>query len=465
MAGYMGGVRRGAMGGLSQLAQALAQGPQTERAAYDAEMGLQSKVAQALAQIRQADAGTAKTEAETRFLEARPDLYEEQAALAAGVDVPTVRAFRQRLTTGQAPQVPMGPEAPDGGMGVGSMQFDPAQAQRLTQALQRMFPVTASGAPIGANDWAGALDKFRDQDLSNEILAGTRAPEAVGRAQAAMAGKPLFSVDGNGQVVDLFRGAADASGQVPQGRVRLVESQAAENEAQRQRAIAEAERARAEAARARAESGAQGKPPPGYRWNAAGQLEAIPGGPADPNKPKPAKPLPPAALKLQQEELDAIGTFSGLDSDLAQFQQQIKDGSLNLGAVANLLNTGRNFAGMSTEQSRNLASFKAKLENMRNAVLLLNKGVQTEGDAQRAMNEIMANINDPKLVAQRLDEIRRLNARAVTLRQNNIEILRRNYEAEPLDMTPYTRQPAAVGGGAGGPVKPAGGGWKIERVN
>lgn len=455
MAGYMGGVRRGAMGGMSQLAQALAQGRQTEQAAYDGEMGLQSKVAQALAQIRQADASTAKTDAETAFLQNRPDLYEEQTALAAGVDVPTVRAFRERLTTGRAPQVPMGPEAPDGGMGVGEMQFDPAAEQRLSLALRRMVPLIASGAPIAANDWASAADKYRDQDLSEGLMEGRDRtdPTVVGRAQAAMAGKQLYSVDGIGQVVDLFRGQADASGPVTQARLGQIGAQ----EAQARAAAAE-NAAQAALARARAADVGTGdgkKPPAGYRFKADGTLEAIPGGPADPNKPKPAKPMPPAALKMQQEELDAIGTFSGIDADLAAFERQIKEGKLSLGAVSNLLNKGMNVAGMSTEQSRNLASFQAKLENMRNAVLLLNKGVQTEGDAQRAMNEIMANLNDPKVVAQRLGEIRKLNRRAVTLRQNNVDILRRNFEAEPLDMTPYTQQPAAVGGG----------GWKIERVN
>lgn len=156
------------------------------------------------------------------------------------------------------------------------------------------------------------------------------------------------------------------------------------------------------------------------------------------------KPMPGTAVKLQNEDLEAIGTFRGLDSDLAALESQLTGGKLKLGLVTNAAGTARNAVGLSSENSRNLASFKAKLENMRNAVLLLNKGVQTEGDANRAMAEIMANINDGDLVKQRLAEIRALNRRAADLRRNNVDLLRSNYGAEPLDYSKYDQQPSAL---------------------
>ena len=158
-----------------------------------------------------------------------------------------------------------------------------------------------------------------------------------------------------------------------------------------------------------------------------------------------AKPMPGTAVKLQNEDLEAIGTFRGLDSDLAALESQLSDGKLKLGLATNAVGSGLNAVGMSTENSRNLASFKAKLENMRNSVLLLNKGVQTEGDANRAMAEIMANINDGELVKQRLAEIRALNKRAADIRKNNVDLLRSNYGAEPMDFSKYDQQPAALG--------------------
>lgn len=147
------------------------------------------------------------------------------------------------------------------------------------------------------------------------------------------------------------------------------------------------------------------------------------------------KPLPTAALKLQQDELDAIGTATGLNKDLASFQNMIESGELPLGPVANLEYKARNLAGNSTKESRNYSSFKASLEGLRNASLRLNKGVQTDGDAVRAWNELFENINDGALVSQRLKEIQKLNERAVQLRKMNVDVIRSNYGKESLDVS------------------------------
>ena len=101
-------------------------------------------------------------------------------------------------------------------------------------------------------------------------------------------------------------------------------------------------------------------------------------------------------------------------------------------------------AGVSTEQSRNLASFEANLEKLRNESLRLNKGVQTEGDSVRAWNELIKNINDPAVVKQRIAEINTINDRAANIRKQNISILRDNYGSEELDFTPYESQKGAT---------------------
>ncbi len=136
---------------------------------------------------------------------------------------------------------------------------------------------------------------------------------------------------------------------------------------------------------------------------------------------------------------------------------QIDAGKLKLGPVSNIASQARNMAGMSDEQSRNFQSFQSTLEKLRNDSLRLNKGVQTEGDAQRAWNELIKNINDPKVVKQRLGEIQKINARAANLRKMNIDSIRSNYGMEPMDTSGYEKQAPAVGGGASG-------GWSIQRV-
>lgn len=165
-----------------------------------------------------------------------------------------------------------------------------------------------------------------------------------------------------------------------------------------------------------------------------------------------AKPLPASALKMQQDALDVIGISSSINADLGALEKQIEGGKLKFGPVSNLANSALNAAGMSTEESRNFATFKSSLEKLRNDSLRLNSGVQTEGDAQRAWNELFQNINDTALVKQRLKEIQGINNRARDLQKLKVDQIRANYGNEPLDVSGFTNVAPAVGatGGAGG---------------
>ena len=174
-------------------------------------------------------------------------------------------------------------------------------------------------------------------------------------------------------------------------------------------------------------------------------------------QPLKAKPLPASALKMQQESLDAIGVASSINADLGGIAQQITDGKLKFGPLSNAFNAGRNAAGMSSEESRNFASFKSSLERLRNESLRLNTGVQTDGDAQRAWNELFQNINDTDLVSQRLAEIQGINKRGAELHRLRIDSVRGNYGADPLDSSAYSNQPAAVGGAQVAPAQRNGG--------
>lgn len=171
---------------------------------------------------------------------------------------------------------------------------------------------------------------------------------------------------------------------------------------------------------------------------------------------KPGKPMPAAALRMQQDELDAIATATSINADIGAVEQQIKNGKLNLGPLDNVMAKGRNMAGLSNESSRNYATFQATLEKLRNDSLRLNKGVQTDGDSQRAWNELLTNINDPKVVAQRLGEIKKINQRAANIREMNVENIRNNYGAGPLETSGYFKQPSALGGAT------LPGGWTVK---
>jgi hypothetical protein len=151
------------------------------------------------------------------------------------------------------------------------------------------------------------------------------------------------------------------------------------------------------------------------------------------------KPMPAAALKLQNDSLDIIGTASSIESDLGTLVKKLDEGKIKLGPIDNLVNAGRNYTGNSTEESRNYGTFKSTLEKMRNDSLRLNKGVQTEGDAVRAWNEIFQNINDEKLVITRLKEIQNINKRAGELQQLNVDNIRANYGQPSIDYNKYKK--------------------------
>ncbi|WP_421552232.1 hypothetical protein [Pseudomonas yamanorum] len=147
-----------------------------------------------------------------------------------------------------------------------------------------------------------------------------------------------------------------------------------------------------------------------------------------------SKPLAAPIQKAEDGDLDAIANAQTMNQSLGRISKQISDGKLNLGPIANRVSEVRNSTGTSTEESRNYGSLNATLERLRNDSLRLNAGVQTDGDAQRAWNELVTNLNDPKLVQQRLDEISSLNEKAIQLKTNMIQQRRQNARAEPLDI-------------------------------
>ncbi len=180
-----------------------------------------------------------------------------------------------------------------------------------------------------------------------------------------------------------------------------------------------------------------------YQPSNRGGLE--PTGIAPAPAPRVERPMPASVVKDQSDSLEAIGIASGIKSDMAAIRQQLTDKKINLGPVENVASKARNFMGRSTEESRNFATFNATLERMRNQTLILQKGVQTEGDAQRAWNEILANLNDKNLVSQRLAEVEAMNDRAILIHQAKINANREEYGRGPMDTNVVRDLPAAPG--------------------
>lgn len=74
----------------------------------------------------------------------------------------------------------------------------------------------------------------------------------------------------------------------------------------------------------------------------------------------------------------------------------------------------------------------------------LQRSIQTEGDAIRAWNELLTNLNDKKAVRQRLYQIVQINNRAAKQRMSRNDALRQNYGADQMDYQPYYQQDSVI---------------------
>jgi hypothetical protein len=87
-----------------------------------------------------------------------------------------------------------------------------------------------------------------------------------------------------------------------------------------------------------------------------------------------------------------------------QIVEQIRTGSLNLGAIENIIASGRNLAGMSDQNSLNYDALLRWAKEARDTILAANTGVQTDGDAVRALERIITSPNDERTVSASLQD-------------------------------------------------------------
>lgn len=329
-------------------------------------------------------------------------------------------------------------------MGAQTAKFatDAAEASRLSGLRQDQAFLAGLAALYGPEAVAsfqagGAADKFGDNALTaqkyqfrnrslNGIESGTADQTKLNQGTALLSDKtyePFAAVGDTGLAIN------KATGGMTVGNQTLADAAA-------RKAAADGNRPTWDSAR-----GVYVSP------DGTAVVPTLPGGAPLPQRADPAaKPLPPTVLKMQQENLDAIGLAGSISADLNGLIDQFKEGKLDVGPFQNALNEGLNATGFSTEGSRNYASLRATLEKIRNDSLRLNKGVQTEGDAVRAWNEMFRNLNDPKVVMQRLQEISAINQRAAELRATQNDLLRAQFGHDPMDYTPFLSPGAVLGG-------------------
>ncbi len=154
----------------------------------------------------------------------------------------------------------------------------------------------------GANDLSNA--RLNDQEFGNRSILGDldAAPAAQFAAGQGVQGRVLPRLDAvGGETVNLARDP---------NTTFMTTSQ------QNDQHVKEAQIANYQEPNSTAAPGGVARPPAGYRWNANGSLEFIPGGPADPNKVKPGAAALPAATRKAISTNDAL--LANIDRTIAE---------------------------------------------------------------------------------------------------------------------------------------------------
>lgn len=155
--------------------------------------------------------------------------------------------------------------------------------------------------------------------------------------------------------------------------------------------------------------------------------------------------LNPGLQKAEDADIEAVqGAQRNVQSLQPLIAQLTPDetgkAQLELGPLANAYNKSRNFFGKSTPESQRYQELQATVTQIRNESLRLNKGVQTEGDAIRAAEELTAAFaaNDTKAMGNALKRWAEAQTKIGQDKAALIDRRRKSQGVEPL----FGNQPA-----------------------
>lgn len=107
----------------------------------------------------------------------------------------------------------------------------------------------------------------------------------------------------------------------------------------------------------------------------------------------PFRKLSDKEMEVFNERQSTLSEYDGLIREGDKYRNMIADGKLDLSAANQFFAGTRNLTNTSTEADRNAADYSRYLERMRNAAVNLMKGVATDKDAARAMNEYVGGLS------------------------------------------------------------------------
>lgn len=143
----------------------------------------------------------------------------------------------------------------------------------------------------------------------------------------------------------------------------------------------------------------------------------------------------PASIRKEVDALqEQVDVFSNNISDVSNIVKLLDENKVKFSPGDNLESFLRTVFNNSDEASRVKSDLRSSVEGMRNAILQGNKGTQTEGDAQRAADEILSAIdkNDTATVYRRLQVLQTKFDRAMQQRKKRLD----NYYSAYGEKTP-----------------------------
>ena len=169
----------------------------------------------------------------------------------------------------------------------------------------------------------------------------------------------------------------------------------------------------------------QPKAPSGFRYTNQGDLEPIPGGPNDPDRPK---PMPLSVLSQNIADAGDVKRLQesqqllqGFIDDLGGEKPKLPLGSVtNLGYQAGQATSGVPGFGTASPEAVRYFELKRAVSEQVNAILSFAKGPQTDQDARRAQTQILENMNDPNIVRSGLKRLQDIQNREAQIRMDGI---------------------------------------------
>jgi len=162
------------------------------------------------------------------------------------------------------------------------------------------------------------------------------------------------------------------------------------------------------------------------------------------------KTLPASLQKSEDDDQSAIDTARGVIEDITPIISKLtpnpttKKPELDLSRFNNIKFQTQAFFGSDDPEVQNYQELERNLTRFVNESLRLNKGVQTEGDAQRAANEVQAAFSKGNTSSMRraLEELKKINERASNNRKAQVDRRREAQGVTPL----YSKGTSRSGG-------------------